>query len=451
MTCKFDFRRLLSLVWVILMFTTTNVHTQTKVILDTDPGYDPDDVGCMAMLHTMANLGECEILAMMNCTDHKESPLALSAINTFYNRPAIPIGDYRGYKKKIDAPTAFYSHHLAEAYPRTLEKWDDSNDAVRLYREILASADEASITIVIIGTMHNFYALLRSESCTYSDLSGVELVREKVEKVVTMGGNFMAGQGHDRTNWGGSDMLCSYTSWSCLDEDRNAMCRYVIENCPAPFIASGWEVGCGDYHDAGYGTVVTGPGLKELPENHITRVSYEYHFKHRENKTDISRHSNDQCALHYAIRGEGKNYTAFLDGSIDLSEHGECQWSQKPNKGQGYIQKKRVIQLIAAEIETLMMGTTPEPDNTPPSIPERIRYSIDGDKLLVEWDPSYDDTPGSWVVAYRISHNNTLLFTAYGHQWITDSMEPGKYELEVRAVNASGTLSDPGFIQVVIR
>ena len=67
--------------------------TQQKVILDTDPSYDPDDVGCMAMLHTMASLGECEILAIINSTNHQESSLSISAINHFYNWKAIPVGD----------------------------------------------------------------------------------------------------------------------------------------------------------------------------------------------------------------------------------------------------------------------------------------------------------------------------------------------------------------------
>ncbi len=62
----------------------TNGLTQQKVILDTDPASDPDDVGCMAMLHTMASLGECEILAIINSTNQKESPLSIGAINQFY-------------------------------------------------------------------------------------------------------------------------------------------------------------------------------------------------------------------------------------------------------------------------------------------------------------------------------------------------------------------------------
>ena len=203
--------------------------TQTKVILDTDPGSDPDDVGCMAMLHTMASLGECEILAIINSTNHKESSLSISAINQFFNRKAIPVGDYKGYSEKIDATPMTYDYHLAKNYSRTLKDWEESLDGVALYREILASAKDTSITIVIIGTMHNFYGLLQSPSDDYSDKNGKDLVKEKVKLVVTMGGNFIDGKGYDRTNWGGADELCSYTEWSCLKEERNRMCRFVID------------------------------------------------------------------------------------------------------------------------------------------------------------------------------------------------------------------------------
>ena len=413
------------------------VSAQLKVILDTDPGYDPDDVGCMAMLHTMSNNEECHILAMMNSTDHKESPLALSAINHFYNRPAIPVGDYKDYPEKINAPKAFYSVPLAREYERSLMQWDDAEDAVMLYREILASAEDTSIVIVIIGTMHNFYGLLQSTPCQFSTMDGKSLVREKVKRVVTMGGNFMDGAGHDRTNWGGADALCDYTSWSCINEERNAMCRYVIENCEAPFIASGWEVGCGDYHVANYGNVITGPGLKNLNEKHLARVSYEYHFLHRENKTDISRHSNDQCALHYAIRGEGENYEASLDGKISLSTSGECLWEQTPGGKQGYIQKKRDKDLIAEEIETLMMGDVIHKDMSPPGTVDKIAQLRVKDQVHISWKAAVDDTPGSWVVAYRIYEGERLIHTAYGTQYICPTPQHNK-TIEVRAVNATG-------------
>ena len=435
---------------IALCFLPALSFPQIKVILDTDPGYDPDDVGCIAMLHTMASNGECEILAMMNSTDHMESPMALSAINLFYNRPNIPIGDYKGYTEKINAPVEFYSHHLANFYPSQLKDWTESQDAVKLYREILASAQDTSITIIVIGTMHNFYGLLKSESCMFSSLHGIELVRHKVNKVVTMGGNFMNGEGHDRTNWGGADVLCDYTSWSCINEERNRMCRYVIDNCPAPFIASGWEVGCGDYHDANFGNVITGPGLKNLDTNHIARRSYEYHFINRENKTDISRHSNDQCALHFAVRGDGENYVSFTNGRITLSERGECKWSPLPNRKQGYIQKKRDKNLIADEIESLMMGQVPVLNQNPPNQPLNLKYQIVENKLVLRWDHSVSNHSGSWVTSYNIYSNKKKVYTSYGNQWITSFQDQGSHLYDVKSVSASGIESKAATITIKI-
>lgn len=102
---------------LIVWMCSIGLPAQELVILDTDPGYDPDDVGCMAMLHSMASMGECHILAMVNSRDMKESPLCLSFINQFYNRKAIPVGDYKGYDVKRDAPEDTYHYHISKDYP----------------------------------------------------------------------------------------------------------------------------------------------------------------------------------------------------------------------------------------------------------------------------------------------------------------------------------------------
>ena len=430
--------KIISLTWFLVWGTLS--FGQEKVILDTDPGYDPDDVGCMAMLHNMASNGECEILAMVNSTHYKESPPAMSAINQFYNRKAIPIGNHKGYAKQLDAPENTYIYQAIKNFPFTL-KQSDVLDAVALYREVLASAEAKSITIVVIGTMHNFYSLLKSEACGFSNKSGVELVADKVKQVVTMGGNFIDGKGLDRTNWGGADALCSYTEWSCLNKERNEMCRYVIDNCPAPFIASGWEVGCGDYHDANYGNVMTGQGLKELEESHIVRKCYEYHFETRGGSDKIERHSNDQCALHFAIRGEGDNYQLFGNGTIDLSQQGVCTWTASADGKQGYIQKKKDKDLIAAEIEALMKGAPLEADDSAPTPPTSIRGERTDGKVQISWSPAKETTKGSWVIGYRIYKNGKLIRTAYGLQFFDETMGKKKAKYKIRALNANGVES----------
>ncbi|MEL6672064.1 MAG: hypothetical protein AAFR61_07720 [Bacteroidota bacterium] len=413
---------------------------QKKIILDTDPSADPDDVGCMAMLHNMASLGECEILAIINSTDYKQSSLSISAINQFYRRAAIPVGDYKGYPEKKEALSRNYDSHLAQVYPRNLRSWRDASDGVALYREILASAEPKSITVVIIGTMHNFADLLRSVGDAFSPLDGVALVKAKVAQVVTMGGNFIEGKGHDRTNWGGSDLLCSYTDWSCLNEDRNAMCRYVIEHCPSPFMASGWEVGCGDYHEAGYGNVMTGQGLKELDTTHILRRSYEYHFLTRRETDEITRHSNDQCALHYAVRGEGANYQAYTEGTITLTTEGVCLWDAEKNRQQGFIQKKRHKDSIAVEIEALMMMERGKADFTPPNAPQEPSYEAARHHL--SWQAAEDSSPGSWVVGYHLYVEDRLIGRAHGTQFFLPEEVAAGATVALRSINATGLESE---------
>ena len=72
-----------------------DARSQQKVIFDTDMAWDWDDVGAMAVLHALADLGEAEILGMgisINGTSADWSPHTIDIINTYYNRPDIPIG-----------------------------------------------------------------------------------------------------------------------------------------------------------------------------------------------------------------------------------------------------------------------------------------------------------------------------------------------------------------------
>jgi hypothetical protein len=415
---------------------------QEKVILDTDPSGDPDDVGCMAMLHTLASLGECEILAIINVTGRKESPLSISAINYFYKRKAIPVGDFKT-PAKTSISDKSYAYLLANEYPRSLENWENAIDAVSLYREILSSAEDSSITIVVVGSMRNIYGLLKSEPDDYSDKSGVELIGKKVKLIVSMGGNFINGRGIDRANWGGSDEI-----WG-LNKEQNRITRYVLENCSAPLVASGWEVGDGNFRNANFGRVATGQGLKKLENDHIVRRAYEYHYKQRGHDDEkISRHSNDQCALLYAIRGEGENFKAVNNGKITLTENAVTFWTGETNYNQGYLKKVRDSKAIAREIEELMMGNVPDKDLTPPSPPENIRYSeIPGDKRVIYWDHAEDTTKGSWVVGYNIYKNGKFIRTAYGNKFMIKGSDH-KATYAVNSVNTNGVESSPEYIQI---
>jgi len=58
--------------------------------------------------------------------------------------------------------------------------------AIGLYRRILASAPDKSVTICAVGTLTALAALLRSRPDSQSALSGWKLIDEKVDRLVTM-------------------------------------------------------------------------------------------------------------------------------------------------------------------------------------------------------------------------------------------------------------------------
>ena len=70
------------------------IREPVKLILDTDMSGDCDDAGALALLHALADRGECEILAVVtNRRDLTDaSAAAVDAINTYYGRGDIPIG-----------------------------------------------------------------------------------------------------------------------------------------------------------------------------------------------------------------------------------------------------------------------------------------------------------------------------------------------------------------------
>ena len=160
----------------------TPVHNErkqpVKIIFDTDISGDHDDVGAAAVLHCLANSGEAEILAMLvSATGYTKTwgPPCLDAINTFYNRPDIPIG---APSQGFEYSSSPYSKQIATEFPYKLDSvWD----ATTLYRKVLSEQPDTSVVIISVGYLTNIAALLQSEPDEYSNLNGFELVNKKVK------------------------------------------------------------------------------------------------------------------------------------------------------------------------------------------------------------------------------------------------------------------------------
>ncbi len=344
---------------VITSFTFSGAFAQqdkVRVILDTDFNYDVDDVGAVAVLHALADKCEAEILAIGISDRQEKAILALDAMNTWYNRPDVPIG----VVKSDDAARYddLYTEQLAREYPRTHTHWNDASDApdvIDVYRSVLANEpdideENPGVLMVSIGFMTNFRDLLLSQPDEHSELNGVDLVRNKVRLWVSMAGTLR----HDFGEFN-------------LANHREAS-KYAYENWPTPIVFSLFEIGADIY---------TGAGLKELtggagPEAHFVRRAYELFPRH---KALEGHRSWDQASVLYAVRGidngPAADYWDLSDsGWIRVHPDGSTTWKYNPNGLHRYKIEKRDPEKIAEEIERLMMykplAQTATPDDKSP-------------------------------------------------------------------------------------
>ncbi|MEX0599663.1 MAG: hypothetical protein WD423_14205 [Rhodothermales bacterium] len=161
-------------------------------MFDTDMTTDCDDAGALAMPHALEGSGEATILATVVNNRGRYSAGATAAINAFYGRGDVPVGAYHGnvvgreaadFFQEIALDTAAYGHEsgVRQAYP----------DAVDVYRQILSQAGPKEVVLVSVGHLNNLYDLLHSESDEHSPLRGVDLIDQKVDRLVVMGGHFL--------------------------------------------------------------------------------------------------------------------------------------------------------------------------------------------------------------------------------------------------------------------
>ncbi len=163
-----------------------------------------------------------------------------------------------------------YQKRLAETFCPNVRN-SDAEDAVRLYRRILAS-ENGKLEIIEIGYPQVLANLLKSGADDISEKSGLELVFEKVSKFWVMAGK-----------------------WDADGEKENNFCRNLrsrvggkefCELCPIPVTFLGWEIGYG---------VITGGNLKE--NDHLYQVLCDH-------GSQSGRHSWDPMLVLMALIGD---------------------------------------------------------------------------------------------------------------------------------------------------
>lgn len=329
----FDYRSIpgvltFSICFIFLLFLGCNQQKKedkpVQIIFDSDISPDYDDVGAIAILHAFADSGLANILATVTSNKYYLTAPVLEVFNTYFGRPHIPIGAPKSqganqecWQKWADTIVVNYPHHLKST--------DDAQDAVIVYRKILSKAEDTSVVIVTVGFLTNLKNLLISNADSFSNLSGLELVKKKVNHLVCMAGCFPSGMEYN------------------VRVD-SASSKYVFDCWPSKIIFTGAEIGSKVH-----------TGLKLLSQPGISPVKDAFRISIPKSKEDsLGRCSWDETAVLIAVKGTSP-YFKTVRGKIIVHPNGSNEWENHSDGLDEYVTLNMPIEQLASVLEKLMM------------------------------------------------------------------------------------------------
>jgi hypothetical protein len=285
------------------------------VIFDTDIGSDCDDAGALAVLHALADAGELRILGVIFSSGKNRYGVgACDAINTYYGRGNLPLGQYQGtdvgderdsYTKRIATDTRLFGHDVV----------DEAPELVSVYRTLLESQPDHGVTIVTVGYPHGLVHLLR-------DRRGAELVRAKVDRWVAMG-------------TGG---------WNFKAVGMDAYSKELLEKWPMPFYIS----------PAGQNIITGHRRLPKTPQTNPVREAYRLWGN---NALAGGRSSWDQVAVLSLVRPE--LFELQHAGRVERKSNGQVVWNPDVDNPKHHLVTPKVSTEKMAEIIEELMARPP--------------------------------------------------------------------------------------------
>lgn len=271
-----------------------------QIILDTDIGIDCDDMIALAMLLNLQKKGECALRAITLSTARRGAAAAVRAVCEYYGAPCPPIGQYRGEPLKAD-----YRNTYAAAVCERFGCNDDADDAVSLLRKTLSSVTEKCL-FVAIGPQCNLASLMRSQPDAVCALSGMELIREKVERVYIMGGCF--------------DGSLPCAEFNIEQDIPSAIC--VGSECPVECVYLPFEAAA---------DILTGKGTlleQNSPVGLSVRLLFQVEFPALTEES-MERSSWDPVTALLAVRGFGEYACRVKRGSVEVTPDGATRFCEK--------------------------------------------------------------------------------------------------------------------------
>jgi hypothetical protein len=294
-----------------------------NIIIDSDMAISVDDVGDHAVLWALANRGEVNVLAEICSSANDFSAPAMHAIAVYYGHPNVLIGANHGSTPNLEnSATSNYNQQLVNQFGIPGDTRANYPDAVTVYRQALAGAPDHSVYIVSNGYWEPLQGLLQSQPDSISPLTGVQLVAQKVVRLVPGAGFFPSGSEHNMR----------------VDADAAS---YVYANWPVEIVNVGVEVSL---------DVNTGPDFTSATTTDPVKAAY-VQFNGGNPVPGFG-----QLPILFAVRGLGTNFTVpGFNGQTTIenfsqSTPGQNNWFSTPNVGDSYLAK----QVTAAQMEAIL-------------------------------------------------------------------------------------------------
>ncbi len=310
--------------------STANEPSVPKIIFDTDFGSDADDLGALTILNNLENEGKCEVLAVMSYFTERDVIAGIDAVNNFYgNDFPLAIASRNDY-------SAPHNYNKAIADKFVYRQTNESVPlCVDLYRQILAEADDSSITLITVGPLGNIKELYDSPADEVSPLTGAELIERKVKKFAIMGSGYPSKNG----------------GWNFYG-DSPGTTQYVLEKIKRPMAFVDFYVGqsmkIGSEFNSLKGESPLTVGFMHFSEN-AAWMKDNFAGKILDNS------SFDQIALYLGIYGSESPYYDMVSGERCTAEQsGDNKWVKDAESNHTYMRLKSDIAPFRRELYELM-------------------------------------------------------------------------------------------------
>ena len=304
-----------------------------NIIFDTDIAGDCDDVIALCLLCAAHKRGECTLSAVTSSMPSKGAMMCTLCIIGEYGLCGIP-----AYNMTDPEKDYYPKHHEDDIYGiKTSDKFYENyadkaqlvrENPVKALRRLLAESNE-KFTLAVTGPLYNIGRLLDSEADEISPLDGVSLVREKVELLAVMGGNF-------------ENTLKNYpeifAEWNIKCDIKAA--KTTVDKCPVKTVFLPFE--------AGYDMITGAENVKKYGEDRPSSYSFICHGSKN------GRHSWDPATILYAVCGEYCCFEESPAGKISIDDNGITSFSECENGLHHFLRLKKSKEEIASIIDKLI-------------------------------------------------------------------------------------------------